>query len=168
VPSLARISPQSELAPITVDWELAFTRPATKSALAYWRSLCRGRPMPARTDLNPRAMREFLNHVSVVDVVPDPAHAFEYIVSLQGMHPREVLGNVKGRRLEEIFSQELAERWRGCFEHSRAAAAPVRLLTRASTLAKNWLACEVLIAPLANDAGQLQSLFWVFAAWRAD
>lgn len=168
MPSLARISPKSELVPIAVDWELAFTRTPTTKALAYWRSICRGRAMPARGELSPRAMQEFLPHVSVVDVVPDPVHEFEYIVSLQGRHPTDVLGNVKGRRLGDIFSRELAERWRGCFEHARAAAAPVRLLTRASTLAKNWLACEVLIAPLANGTGNLQSLFWVFAAWRAE
>jgi hypothetical protein len=124
--------------------------------------------MPARGELSPRAMQDFLSHVSVVDVVADPVHGFEYIVSLQGMHPREVLGNVKGRRLGEIFSLELAHRWRSSFERSRAASAPVRLLTRASTLAKNWLACETFIAPLGDGAGQLQSLFWVFAAWRAD
>jgi hypothetical protein len=168
MPSLARISPKSELAPIAVDWELAFTRAPTKKALVYWRSLCRGRAMPARSELSPRAMQEFLPHVSVVDIVPDRVHGFEYIVSLQGRHPTEVLGNVKGRRLGDIFSQELAERWRGCFEPARAAAAPVRLLTRASTLARNWLACEVLIAPLGDGAGNLQSLFWVFAAWRAE
>jgi hypothetical protein len=124
--------------------------------------------MPARSELSPRAMRDFLSHVSVVDVVADAVHGFEYIVSLQGMHSREVLGNVKGRRLGEILSPELAERWRDCFGHSRAAAAPVRLLTRASTLSKNWLACEALIAPLGDGGGQLRSLFWVFAAWRAD
>ena len=168
MPSLARISPKSELAPITLDWELEFTRAPTKKALVYWRSLCRGRAMPARSELSPRAMQAFLPYVSVVDVVPDRVRGFEYIVSLQGTHPTEVLGHVKGRRLGDVLSRELAERWRGCFEHARAAAAPVRLLTRASTLAKNWLACEVLIAPLANEAGQMQSLFWVFAAWRAE
>src|ERR1700722_11649135 len=132
MPSLARISPKSELAPITLDWELEFTRAPTKKALVYWRSLCRGRAMPARSDLSPRAMQAFLPYVSVVDVVPDRVHGFEYIVSLQGTHPTEVLGHVKGRRLGDVLSRELAERWRGCFEHARAAAAPVRLLTRAS------------------------------------
>ena len=53
-------------------------------------------------------------------------------------------------------------------EHGYVQRCPVPGDARASTLAKNWLACEVLIAPLANEAGQMQSLFWVFAAWRAE
>jgi hypothetical protein len=104
----------------------------------------------------------------VVDVVPDSAHAFEYLVSLQGQHAHEVLGPVAGRRLGEILSDSLAQRWRGCFELSRSAAAPVRLLTRASTRFRNWLACEALLAPLGDGAGEVQGLFWVFASWQVE
>ena len=110
-------------------------------------------------------MLDFLTHVNVVDVVPDPMHTFDYVVSLQGQHALDVLGYIAGRRLREILPPQLEYRWRES-ELSWAAAAPVRLLTRASTRDKNWLACEALIAPLGD--GTVQALFWVFAAWGAD
>ena len=164
--SLARLHRESELAPITVDWGLAFTQSATKSGLAYWDALRGSRTMPARRDLSPRAMRGFLAHVNVVDVIQDSLHSFEYVVSLQGQHAHDVLGHVAGRRLGDVLSEPLAHRWRSCFDLSRSAATPVRLLTLASTQARNWLSCEALLAPL-GDGETVQALFWVFAAWRA-
>jgi hypothetical protein len=165
--SLARLQRESELTPIEVDWRLAFTQPATNKGLFYWRTICGGRSMPSRRDLSPRAMRDFLTHANVVDVIQDSLHFFDYVVSLQSQHACEVLGNVAGRRLGDIMSEALAQRWRSCFDLSRSAAVPVRLVTRASTQARNWLACEALLAPL-GDGESVQALFWVFAAWRAE
>src|ERR1700721_585829 len=120
--SLARLHRESELAPITVDWELAFTQDATKKGLSYWRTICGNRVMPARRDLSPRAMRDFLPHANVVDVIQDSLHSFDYVVSLQGQHAFEVLGQVAGRRLSQILSEALAQRWRSCFDLSRSGA----------------------------------------------
>lgn len=165
--SLARLQRESELAPITVDWELAFTQPATMRGIVYWRELSGVRAMPSRRDLSPRAMRSFLPHANVVDVIHDSFHSFDYVVSLQGQHACEVLGQVAGRRLSAILSEAQAQRWRSCFDLSRSAGVPVRLVTQASTKARNWLSCEALLAPL-GDGKSVQALFWVFAAWRAD
>ena len=43
-------------------------------------------------------MRDFLTHVSVVDVIQDSLHSFDYVVSLQRQHAIEVVGQVAGRR----------------------------------------------------------------------
>ena len=163
----ARLEPDSELSPITVDWELDFLQPATRQGLAYWRSLCNGRAMPARHDLRPRAMQEFLDHVNLVDVVADPARGIDYVIGLQGTLARNVFGHMAGRRLDAIMRPKLAQRWRTSFDLPRTAAAPVRLFTRASSVGKNWLACEALLAPLAGSEGGINALFWVFACWSA-
>jgi hypothetical protein len=121
--------------------------------------------MPSRRQLSPRAMQDFLDHVNLVDVVPGAGNSFDYVVSLQGSQSREVFGHVARRRLRDILPPPLEQRWRNSFELSRTAAAPVRLVARASTVGKNWLACEALLAPLGDGDGRVQTLFWVFASW---
>jgi hypothetical protein len=157
---------QPQLWPITVDWELAFTRPPAHKALAYWRSLLHGRRMPARCELRPRAMKDFLKYVNLVDVLPIAEGEWDYAVSLQSADALEVLGDIKGRRITEVFPSPHAQRWRCCFDLPRKKKAPVRLLTRASTRNKNWLACEVFLAPL-GDRDDVTSIFWLTAAWPA-
>ncbi|HEY2445211.1 MAG TPA: PAS domain-containing protein [Rhizomicrobium sp.] len=159
-----RLDPEAGLAPITVDWELGFQEPSTIRALAYWRSLCNGHAMPSRRDLSPRDMRGFLSHVNLVDVVPGTGNVIDYIVSLQGTHARDVFGHLAGRRLREMFPATLEQRWRNSFDLPRVAAAPVRLLTRASTVGKDWLVCEALLAPLGDRSGAVHALFWALAA----
>ena len=164
MPSVARLNPQSELSPVTVDWDLAFLQAPTKHALAYWQSLRNGRQFPTRRALSPRAMRSFLGHVNLVDVVPGAGSSFDYIISLQGERARDVFGRLAGTKLREILSPPLEERWRKSFDLPRTATAPLRLLTRAGTAGKNWLACEALLAPLGDD-GHVRTLFWVLASW---
>ena len=164
----AQLDPRSELSPIEVDWELAFLRPATRKGFEYWQSLSDGRSMPGRHELRPRAMRDFLDHVNLVEVVADLHRGFDYVIGLQGPHARDVFGDMAGRRLDAIMRPVLAQRWRTSFDLSRNAAAPVRLFTRASTVGKNWLACEALLAPLGESGGRVNALFWVFASWRAE
>src|SRR5436309_11449465 len=60
---------QPELWPVTADWDLQFARAPVQKAIAYWNSLLRGRKMPARHELTPRAMKNFIPHVNLVDVV---------------------------------------------------------------------------------------------------
>lgn len=164
MPSAARLNAQSELSPITVDWDLAFVQAPTRQGLAYWQSLRNSHQFPSRRALSPQAMRNFLGHVNLVDVVPGAGGSFDYIISLQGEHAREVFGHLAGRKLHEILSPPLEQRWRKSFDLPRAAAAPLRLFMRAGTAGKNWLGCEALLAPL-GEAGRVHALFWVFASW---
>ena len=155
-----------ELWPITVDWELDFLRAPTRQALAYWRALAGGRRMPARSELSPRAMKNFIAFTNLIDVTNVREDRRDYMVSLQSGHSRDVLGDVKGRRLCDIFPPTLEQRWRECFDLPSDSQSPVRLLTRASTQNKNWLACEVLLAPL-GESQRVQALFWVLVSWPA-
>jgi hypothetical protein len=163
---LAQIDPKGEVFPITCDWELGFAQPATRKALAYWRQLCAGRRMPIRRELKPRAMREFLDHVNLVDVIPQDDGGFDFMVTLQGAQSFGVFGHMAGQTLSEILPPVFEKRWSDSFELPRMAAAPVRLVTRASTFGKKWLGCEGLLAPLGDGPNSVTSIFWVFASWR--
>lgn len=158
---------QPELWPVTVDWELRFLRPPAQDAALYWHSLLNGRCMPARRELSPRAMKDFIPHVSLLDVVSEVDEKPDYVVTLQGGHAREVFGDIKGCRPAEIFDPAIARRWRRCFDLSYASKKPARLLSRASTSGKNWLVCEALIAPLGEGA-EVQAFLWAFVSWPAN
>jgi|SRR5579871_3312923 len=159
--------PHPELWPVTVDWELNFLHSPGKKAAAYWQALRGPRAMPARRELRPDAMKAFLPHASLVDVVPGGCGNKDYIVALLGGHAREVFGDIKGRRPQEIFPPLIERRWRRCFDLPYAESRPARLLSRASTGMKNWLACEALVAPLGED-NEIRAFLWVFASWPAN
>ena len=163
---LAQLDLKGEVFPITCDWELGFTQPATGKALVYWRELCAGRTMPIRRELSPSAMREFLDHVNLVDVLPRREGGFDFMISLQGAQSCGVFGHMAGQTLSEILPPHFEKRWSDSFELPRSAAAPVRLATRASTFGKKWLACEALLAPLGDGRDSVTTIFWVFAFWR--
>jgi hypothetical protein len=157
-------TPLLELWPVAIDWDLAFTRPQMRRACAYWQSLCDGRRMPARRELNPRAMKEFLPYVNLVNFERRDGSAYDYIVTLQCNHARDILGNVENKRLSDVLPSAIEQRWRSSFDLTRLNAAPVRLTTRASTLAKNWLSCEILLAPLGQNE-EVEAIFWTFVTW---
>lgn len=156
-----------DAADIAVDWDLAFSQPAARQALAYWRALCGHRAMPMRQELAPKDMRPFLPFVNLVDVVADPENAgFDYCVRLEGQHARDVHGHVGRRRISEALPEESRQRWHYCFETVRRAARPARFASRIN--GKQWLDAELLVAPLADETGTIVSLFCVLVSWRAN
>ena len=158
------VHPDAVLAPITVDWDLEFTRAPTRLVLSYWYSLCAGRTMPQRREINPRPIRSFLRHVNLIDIRTDATGRTEYIVSLQGQHALEVFGPIAHKRLDDALPAHIAERWRNCFELARTAARPVRCASRIAAGGKLWLDSESLLAPLGQGK-DVDSLLLVFVSW---
>lgn len=64
----------TSLEPVALD---DLSNPHVTQAVAYWRSLCRGRRYPARNDLDPRALSPIQRHMILVKVTEDGAD-FEY------------------------------------------------------------------------------------------
>ena len=149
--------------PVTVDWDLRFSRPHMRKAQNYWQSLCQGRRMPARRELNPRAMKEFIPFVNLVDVVRGEGDQCDYIVSLQSNHARDVLGNIENRQLSEVLPPAIERHWRSSFDLARTKVAPVRLTTRSCSSDKQWLAWETFLAPLGHT--EVDAIYWAAMAW---
>jgi len=154
--------------PIHVDWTLAFSRPETKKAHAYWDSVRGARIMPARSDLSPRGMREFLTHVNLVGVCQAAEDgSIDYEVALQGSHGSEVFGPLARRRLAAGLSAVTTRRLRECFDLVRDSGRPVRINSRVTGGEKFWLDSESLMAPLGDEAGRVTTIMWVFVSWDA-
>lgn len=159
--------PDVARAPITVDWELSFSRAQTRLALTYWTSLCAGRKMPRRSELRPQAMRSFLKHVNLVDVQVRESARLDYVFSLQGQHALEVVGPVSNRSFDDVLPAHVAQRWRTCLDVAYRAAKPVRFASRILANGKLWLDSESLMAPLGDEAKGVDTIFLVLASWPA-
>jgi hypothetical protein len=154
---------------IHADWTLAFLRAEPKKAHAYWNSLRGERPMPARSDLSPRGMREFITHVNLVDVRPaSGSGAVDYEVALQGSHALGVFGHLAHRRFGEGLSAVTARRLRECWNLVADSGRPVRISARVTGGDKFWLDSDSLMAPLGGETGSITAIMWVFASWTAD
>jgi len=152
---------------IHVDWTGAFSRLENRKALTYWNSIRGDRQMPDRRDLSPRAMREFLTYVNLVDVRHCSNGVVEYEVALQGAHGAEVFGPLARRRFSAALSEVTARRLSECLDLVRDAGRPVRISSRVTGGGKFWLDSESLFAPL-GEAGGVTAIMWVFVSWRAD
>jgi len=70
----------------------------------YWRGKCQGRLMPARRDIDPIEMKQWLGNLMLVEFPPDP---MQYRVRLDGVNIQQFYGNSReGKGVEAMTSEE--------------------------------------------------------------
>ena len=117
----------------------------------YWCSKRRGRPMPAKADIDPVEIPWALNRIFLLDY--DPEDGFRY--RLAGEEIAKVFGhaNLKGLRLDDILSAEGADkveaRWMPMVEGPCVLSMTGMVYFAAKSLAVG----ERLLMPLADEAG---------------
>ncbi|WP_340119620.1 PAS domain-containing protein [Pelagibius sp. 7325] len=96
--------------------------PALRRLFDYWRGKRRGRPMPAKDDIDPIEIPWSLTRIFLMDY--DPATGFRY--RLAGSEISDVFGrgNLKGLTFADILppqgAEVVAERWRPMIEQPAA------------------------------------------------
>ena len=153
------------LPPISLDWALNFVHRGPQLALAYWRSRCKSRNRPARADISPSEMSEFLPYVALIDVHKPAGSNASYYMRLAGTHVEQVFGPITGHHIGSILPPEIEERWRTYFDTVRGADKPLRLSGRVAFANKTWLMSEALLAPLGEEQGPVAMIFAAYAAW---
>lgn len=78
-----------------------------RAMLDYWRGKCAGRPMPARSDLDPADIRPFLPYVTLVDVVADERRFVYRLIGTMEVALRG--GDPTGKSVVEAFFGRSAE-----------------------------------------------------------
>ena len=146
--------------PITVDYELAFHDSRLPAALAYWRSRCGGRPMPARADLDPVDMRAFLANVLLAEVVAG-GKGPEIRMRLAGTEIEAIFGPMTGKALADALPANLVSRWTLLAEAVWAARRPVRFVTRIAFRGQEFVIAEAVAAPLSSDGANIDMMFAV-------
>ncbi len=78
--------------------------PRLTQLLAYWEKARGKRRLPARTDIDPVALKFLLGHIVLVEVGTAPLH---FRIRLQGSEMPWIGGDLTGKSLEQIPSREL-------------------------------------------------------------
>jgi hypothetical protein len=134
------------------DPTLAFSDPIYEQFLSLWRSKASTRAMPAKSEITPRDLKDFLRHIAICQrVAKNPS---QYVWRLTGAKIAEVTGCHAGKTFEECVPPELLPRWIECGDLTLDGGQPLRFLGRVHLNGHEHLDAENLLAPLANDEGQ--------------
>lgn len=153
-----------DMPPVHIDRSLNLTRAATIKGRDYWLALRGNRLMPARADISPRDMREFLPNIGLAELVSLPGGDEDYAMRLAGGKIEEIFGSLTGQPIGKILAPEIAARWRLIFEEVRRSKAPLVASSRMAFNNLRHLKQELFIAPLGEN-GTVQMLFGVLDIW---
>jgi hypothetical protein len=134
------------------DPGLAFSDPSYEKLLNLWRSKAGDRPMPKRSDMTLRDLKDFLRHILIferIGLAPS-----RYRVRLIGTSLTPMAGDHTGKMIDEILPVEHLPRWVGCGDLILDGGQPMRFIGRVHLEGKEYLNAENLYVPLANDNGE--------------
>lgn len=156
--------PTDHLPPMRIDHEVALTQVMTTKAYDYWRARRGSRIMPARKDINPRDMREFVASAGLIEARPT-ADGYEYQVRLAGTRIEEIMGPITGKLFSEFLPLEIEARWRRVCEEVRRSRGPVSITGRMAFQARHWLKTEAFVGPLGEDGQEITMFLLGAATW---
>lgn len=134
------------------DPTLAFSDPIYEKFLSLWRSKAGTRAMPAKSEITPRDLKEFLPYIALIQRVAE--NPSRYVWRLTGSKVAEVTGHHTGKTFEESLPPEVLPRWIECSDLVLDGGQPQRFLGRVHLNGREYLDAENLLAPLINDNGQ--------------
>jgi hypothetical protein len=134
------------------DSTLAFGHSDFPRMLAIWKEQAAGKPMPARSSMTPRALKDFLPRVAINERASLDPLRFKW--RLMGTHIAQVLGERTGKFIDEDAPPRQVARWNANLDMVLRAARPLRFAGRVLVNGKTYLNSELLFMPLADDAGE--------------
>ena len=134
------------------DPTLAFHDTCYEDFLTLWQRKSAGRPMPLRSEITPRDLKDFLRDIVMFQRVS--LNPSRYTWRLVGTKVTEVAGHQTGRTFDESVPAEHLPRWIECGDLILDGGKPLRFLGRVHMNGREFLDAENLFVPLANDAGE--------------
>jgi hypothetical protein len=132
------------------DPSLAFREPSYQKLLELWRAKAGDRPMPRRSEITPRDLKDVLRNILLFERVEKTPS--RYRVRLIGTSLTSMAGDLTGKMIEEILPVDQLERWVACGDLILDGGQPMRFLGRVHLSGKEYLNAENLFVPLANEA----------------
>ena len=133
--------------PHRVDPTLSFHAPHLREALAVWRSAAKGRVIPCRADMTPRAMKGFLRHILLVDAVTTPAGQ-RLRLRISGTEIERVLGRLQSGFLEDVVPEPYFTRWRDVINLALSTKSPLRVFGKVEFRARSYLSAELFLGAM--------------------
>jgi hypothetical protein len=134
------------------DPALAFSDPSYAQFLSLWKDKAGSRPMPSRSELTARDLKEYLRDIVVFQ--RDAIHPSHYIWRLIGTKITEITGPNTGKTFEETLSPDHIARWVECGDLILDGGQPMRFIGHVRLKGREYLDAENLFVPLANDTGE--------------
>ena len=127
-----------------------FDSPLLREALSVWREKAGGQPWPRREDMTPRAMKNFLPHVAIVEVVGS-ADTVRYRVRLAGSWVEQRVVPMTGKFLDEVIPEPQLQNFQSIFHLALGMGGPIRLFASGLKFQnKDYLDIEDFFAPLGK------------------
>jgi hypothetical protein len=127
------------------DPTLAFSDPVYGQFLSLWRSKAGSRPMPAKSEISPRDLKNFLSNIVICHrVAESPSH---YIWRLVGSNVAQVAGHVTGKTFEESAPSDNAARWIECCDLVLDGGQPMLFWDESISLAVNISMRKMCLCP---------------------
>ncbi len=158
------LRPSETLPALHIDREVSLTRPATIKAYDYWRARRGDRIMPARKDIRPGDMRQFLAHVALIEIRKTDTD-YQFVVRLAGTQVEEFFGPVTGKAFSEFLSPPLLDRWNVVYAEALRTRGPLKVSGQVFYKGRRWLEMETFIGPLSGDDGEISQFFLGFVTW---
>ncbi|HEY2885912.1 MAG TPA: PAS domain-containing protein [Rhizomicrobium sp.] len=133
--------------PHRVDPTLSFEAPPLREALAVWRDCAKGRVIPCRVDMTPKAMKGFLRHLAIVEVVREPKGT-RYRLRISGTEIERTLGHLPNGFLEDIVPEPFRSRWQAVLDLALVTKEPIRVFGRMEFRERAWLSAEIFLGAL--------------------
>jgi len=132
------------------DPTLAFSDPCYGQLLDIWRSKAAGRPMPARSEMTARDLKDFLRNIILVQREEEDGVA-HYRWRLIGTSVTQIVGHHTGKLFEDSVPAEHLSRWMQACNMILESGQPWRFLGHLHIQGREYLHGEHLYLPLADD-----------------
>ena len=132
------------------DLRLEFSSAELRAALAVWRTAAGDREIPARIDLRPRSMKQFLPRLLLLDAVREDERT-RFRIRHSGTAIDERFGANTGALLDEAYPEPYATRWTRMAGLPLRVRRPVRLSGNLGYQGMTYMTLEALLAPLGED-----------------
>jgi hypothetical protein len=150
--------------PSRCDSDLSFNSPMLREALSVWREKAGASPFPSRAEMTPRAMKNFLTNLAIVEVV-GAAETFRYRIRLAGTWIDRNMMSASDRFLDEYLPEPFLERWQATFRIALGVEGPVRCFTgRVEYHNQEFLEAETFCGALGNPGEPPDALLVVMTA----
>jgi hypothetical protein len=130
--------------------------PALREVEAYWDGLRNGRPVPSRSDINPRGMQAALEFTFILERIAPGVARFR----LAGMHLTDLMGmEVRGMPLTAMFTPESrAEISKAIEAVCETPQITTITLKGERGIGRGSLDAQLLLCPLKSDLGDVNRI----------
>ncbi|AJE47284.1 PAS domain-containing protein [Celeribacter indicus] len=127
--------------------------PALRTVEAYWDGLRNGRPVPARSDIDPRGMQSALEYAFILERIAPGVARFR----LAGMHLTDLMGmEVRGMPLTAMFVPEARAKISKALEATfDTPQVTVVTLKAERGVGRGAMEAQLLLCPLKSDLGDV-------------